>query len=68
MEQIQELISFLQILIALGGAARGVYCAILIAPKDEEAESYKKRLKNLLIFLVLSETVGELIKTVIGYF
>lgn len=68
MEHIQELIGFLQILIALGGAARGVYCAILIAPKDEEAKSYKTRLKNLLIFIVLAETICELIKTVVDYF
>lgn len=68
MEQIQKLIAFLQILVGIGAGYRGVQCAILLSAGDDDAPSIKKRLRNLLIFSVLSETISGFINVVLGYF
>lgn len=68
MEQIQKLIAFLQVLVGIGAGYRGVQCAILLSTGDDDAPSIKKRLRNLLIFTVLAETISGFINVILGYF
>lgn len=68
MAQIQELIVFLQVLVAIGAGYRGVQCAILLSNSDDDAPSVKKRLRNLLIFTVLAETISGFINVILSYF
>lgn len=68
MSEIQDLISFLQILIPTGVTLRTIYCCAAVHANDEEEKSYKARIKNALVFVVLAETISGLLKVVIGYF
>lgn len=68
MKQIQELIALLQKIIALGAVARGIYCVMAIIGNVEEEQSYRTRIKHLLIFVVLAETIGGIVQLVLGYF
>lgn len=67
MSHIQELITFLQVLIPLGVGARTAYCCAVMYADDEE-KSYKTRIRNALIFTALAETISGLLKVIIGYF
>lgn len=68
MDTIQELIKIVQCLILAGAAARAIYiCAVLPTNPDEE-KSYKARLRNLGVFVVLAETIGGLVRIIAGYF
>lgn len=68
MHEIKLLITWLQILIGTGAAARGVYCCALWAVDQENGQTYRIRLRNLVIFAVLAECIGGLLKIISGYF
>lgn len=67
MDELLSLISLFQILIPIGGAMRIILCAIYMA-MEEDPTPYKKRIKNVLIFIVLSECIGSLFHVVLSYF
>lgn len=65
METLKQLISYLIILIDAGAGARFIYCFIRIAFNPDEADSYKKKMVNLGIFLVLANcalVLSEVVK------
>lgn len=68
MSEIQDLITFLQVLIPAGVILRTIYCCAAVYANDEEEKSYKARIKNALVFVVLAETISGLLKVIIGYF
>lgn len=68
MEGINGLITLLQILIPLGGAARIAYCALVLNMNGEESASYWKRVRNILVFVVLAECAAGFLKMVANYF
>lgn len=68
MNEITQLISFMQILIPIGVTARIAYCFGIMHIDDDQEKSYKVRIRNALIFTVLAESVGELIQIVFNYF
>lgn len=68
MEDIQLLITFLLILIPLGGGARIVYCLTVMAADSDEEKTYKVRIRNVLVFVALAECVAGLLKAVLSYF
>lgn len=68
MEQIQQLITFMLIIIPAGAAARIGYCLVVLAMDSEEERSYKVRIRNVIIFTVLAETIAGLLKVILNYF
>lgn len=68
METIQELMLLLLILIPAAGAVRIILCAIYMSSSEEETTSYKKRIRNTLVFIVLAETVTGVIAMIANYF
>ena len=68
METIQGFITLLLILIPAAGGARIVYCAAAMAADQENAASYKRRIRNLAIFIGLAECAAGVLKLVASYF
>ena len=66
MQQVSQLITVLLILLPLAAAARIVYCLIAMSTDHSDDGSYK--LRNILIFLILAESIMGLIKVISGYF
>lgn len=55
MERIDEISRMLQVLILAGVGVRLIYIFIKLTHEEEEAPRYKKRLKNTIIFAILSQ-------------
>lgn len=68
MNTIQEFTDFLLILIPIGVAARVVYCLLQLPLDEEQAPTYKRRIRNALVFLVLAECITGLLAVVQAYF
>lgn len=68
MEQIQQLITFMLVIIPVGAAVRIGYCLIVLSMDSEEERSYKVRIRNVIVFTVLAETIAGLLKVVLNYF
>lgn len=68
MEQIENMIGWLQIIIPIAGAARIVYCLAVMSADEDAAASYRKRIRNILIFLVFSECVTGVFRMVASYY
>ena len=68
METIQGFITLLLILIPAGGGARIVYCALAMTADQENSASYKRRIRNLIIFIILAECVSGILALVASYF
>ncbi|MEG2420825.1 MAG: hypothetical protein RSB55_04695 [Oscillospiraceae bacterium] len=68
MESIQELTHILQILIPIGAGARIAYCLSAMAMDSDEDKSYKTRIRNTLVFVVLAEVAAPLLLAVIRYY
>lgn len=68
MEQVLSLISWLLVVLPVAAAARIVYCLCCIPTDGDNESSYKKRIRNTLIFVVLAETVMGLLRVVAAYY
>ena len=68
MEHIQSLINFLLVIIPVGGSLRIMYCLAARNANEDEAASYKVRIKNLGVFIVFAETITGLLKGILSYF
>lgn len=68
MEKINQMITFLQVIIPLGGAARIVYCLAVMSMDGEEQSSYKKRIRNILVFIVLAECASGFLRMAAHYY
>lgn len=62
MQQVSQLITVLLILLPLAAAARIVYCLIAMSTDHSDDGSYKRRIRNILIFLILAESIMRLIR------
>lgn len=68
MNEIQMLITILQVLIAVGAAARIGYCCVMMnSDEEEDPKVYKVRIRNVLVFTVLAETIGGILQIVQNY-
>lgn len=67
MDFIQELIVFFLIIIPIGAGMRIAACFNYMQ-MDEDPTPYKKRIRNVLIFLVLAESISGTLYAVLGYF
>lgn len=67
-EKIRELIIFLHLVVVAGGLMRVVLCTIYIMTNSERTEEYKQRLKNTIIFVLISSVLLYLPTLFAGYF
>ena len=68
MEEVQELITWLQGLILAAAVPRGILCAMKMNTDSDNASRYKLHIKHLIEFVVISVIVLEIIKFVDKYF
>lgn len=68
MEQVKELTAWLLAILPLAVAARVIYCLCCLPTDPEQEGSYRRRIRNALIFLILAETVTGLIHVVAAYY
>lgn len=67
MDEIKELIIAIQIIAGTGGMVRATYW-ILMGLNEEDYSPYKKKIKNVIIAVVLIETVFTLTGVFLGYY
>jgi hypothetical protein len=65
---VDRLCLLVQWLIRAGVVFRAVFCLVKLMIADEDATQYRRRLKNGVGFLVLSEIVFSLKNIVISYY
>lgn len=68
MTKIKELESVFFILIRLGVVFRVSYCLLMVMHAEHEADAFKKKAKNAVVFLVLAEVIKTLLDLSIKYF
>ncbi len=68
MQTIEELSNLLINLIRAGLGFRIIYCCIRLMSADEEQGTYKRRIRNSLIAVVINELVWVIKDLVIAYF
>lgn len=68
MESINQLSYVLQYAILGGLGARIVYICIRLTHEDEEAARYKKRLRNTVIFAIISQLPFVIKDIIFSYF
>lgn len=68
MQTIEELSNLLINLIRAGLGFRIIYCCIRLMSAEEEQGTYKRRIKNSLIAVVINELVWVIKDLVIAYF
>ncbi len=68
MESINQLSYVLQYAILIGLGARIVYICTRLTHEDEEVARYKKRLKNTLIFAIISQLPFVIKDIIFSYF
>jgi len=54
-------------LLRAGCAFRVVYCCFRLISNEEEAQSYKSRIRNVLIFYVIAECIFQIKDLIIHY-
>lgn len=68
MNEIQALIGVLQVLIIAGAGLRIGYCyAVINADGEEDPKAYKVRIRNVVVFTILAETIGTVLQIVQNY-
>ena len=67
MDTIQDLIVFFLIIIPVGAGMRIAAC-LNYMQMDEDSTPYKKRIRNVLIFLVLAESISSTLYAVLSYY
>lgn len=68
MQTIEELSNLLINLIRVGLGFRIIYCCIRLMSAEEEQGTYKRRIRNSLIAVVINELVWVIKDLVIAYF
>lgn len=68
MELLAELAVAFIALIRIGAVLRIVYCLIAMGMDEEQSASYKKRLKNTLVFYIMAESIWILRDLVMSYY
>ena len=66
--KIDDITTALIILVRIGVIARFIFCMVKLAGNEEEGAKYKKRAKNAVIFLILSECVWVLKDLALHYY
>ena len=65
---IRDFITYFQTIICIGGAVRIAYCFIMLPANEDDERSYKMRIRNALVFIIIVITLLDLIKLILKYF
>lgn len=68
MDRLREMAEAFILLIRMGAVLRVVYCFIYMAFDEEQVSSYKRRLKNTVIFYILAESIWQIKDMVLSYY
>lgn len=68
MDRLREMADAFILLIRMGAVLRVVYCFIYIAMDEEQAGSYKRRLKHTVVFYILAESIWQIKEIVLSYY
>lgn len=67
MDGIRNLITPMLLLIPLAAALRGIYCCIVMALDAEQVPQMKKRLWNMVKFVIIAESAVSLLLLIKNY-
>lgn len=65
---ISDLVNWLLVIIPVGSGAVAVRCLIGMNTSEEDTAMYKKRLKNVLLFCVIAESLVGVLGVVTSYY
>jgi hypothetical protein len=65
---LKEMADAFILLIRVGAVLRVVHCFIHIGIDEEQSSSYKRRMKNTVIFYVLAESIWQIKDLVMSYY
>jgi len=65
---LKEMADAFVLLIRVGAVLRVVHCFIQIGIDEEQSASYKKRMKNTVIFYILAESIWQVKDLIMGYY
>lgn len=68
MDLLKEMADAFVLLIRVGAVLRVVHCFIQIGIDEEQSASYKKRMKNTVIFYILAESIWQVKDLIMGYY
>ncbi len=68
MELLKEMADAFILLIRVGAVLRVIYCFINLGIDEEQSSSYKKKMKNTVVFYVLAESVWQIKDLVMSYY
>ena len=68
MDRLTEMADAFLLLIRVGSVLRVVYCLIYIGADEEQASSYKRRLKHTVVFYILAESIWQIKEIVLSYY
>lgn len=68
MDTIKDIINYLIIICDSAGALRLLYCIIRIMGSPDEAKSYEKKMINLIIFLIIANSLYGVTTVIKSYF
>lgn len=68
MDHIKALTSALLVIIPIGATARIIYCLTVKNMDSDEEKSYDVRIRNILIFTVVAESIAGLLTWASSYF
>lgn len=68
MDQINQIISALMVVIPIGAAPRAISCLGQIISDADQEHTYRTRLKNLFLFVIIAECALSVIQLVRSYF
>jgi hypothetical protein len=67
-ELLKEMADAFILLIRVGAVLRVIYCFIYLGIDEEQSSSYKKKMKNTVVFYVLAESVWQIKDLVMSYY
>lgn len=68
MNIVEELANAFILLIRVGSVLRICYCFLAMASDEEQSGTYKKRIKNTLVFYVMAECIWIFRDLVMAYY
>lgn len=68
MDIIEQLAKMFINIIRAGSVVRTTYCFIKMSMDEEKVNIYKKRIKNVVVFYVLAESIWQIKNMLVSYF
>ncbi len=68
MEEVRQLITWLLWILPVATTVNVVYCIIAMNIDQDMVQSYKKRIRNAVAFLIIAETAMGLVNVIAGYY